>query len=559
MASPWSLCSAAATRSTPTSKYRSYSADLRRASLVASKPREFVSKLTPSRHRWAPISGTIQEEDASPLAAAWREITEETTLTPASLVLLRQGKSYYFEDESIGRSWTVYPFAFRLKTVEEGGSGEQGIHIDWEHESWSWHDPLKVEDSEDFGGVPRLAESLRRVWFEKDLGDAAGRVLSEGLETLKNDYQSGARQLAGIALQILREVISKLDSQGPTDEWWAKVRFAAWHLWKNGRESMGAAILNALLSALSSIEDTVRQHTAFPDSNHSMKWRDAVVEDLERRISLRNTESPRLITQALAKYLESTFGSKVASHNPLVILTLSESSTISHGIRHLALKSGFALDLRVLESRPLFEGVSMAGSFADDVVAARQSPAQQEADSGSTPVQKVKISVYSDASAALASKAVDVVIIGADRIASNGAVSNKTGSLPTILSARHIASLSGNEVKVIVLGESEKVAPPGSPDEHVVEDNDPAQLSRAWSAEYNSERVRHGASRLAEMSHEGHSEGSVEVKVHNVFFEWVSPELIDLYMTEFGQWTVEDIAKHSDRLAAEEKRLFGDL
>lgn len=505
----------------------------------------------------APISGGIETTDPSPLAAAWREISEETTLTPASLALIRQGKGYSFDDESIGRSWTIYPFAFRLKTAEEGGKGEQGIQIDWEHEGWGWYDPLQVEDTAEFGGVPRLAESLRRVWFEKDLGEAAGRVLAEGLETLKNDQESGARQLAGVALQILRDVISNLPSQGPTEEWWAKVRFAAWHIWKNGRESMGAAIMNVLLSALSSIEETVKQHKAFPDSSHSMKWRDSVVENLERRIALRNTESSRLVTRALAEYLESAYAAKLASHEPLTILTLSESSTISHSIRHLALKSGFALDLRVLESRPLFEGVSLAGSFAEDVAAARQSLAQQEGSDGHKPAPKLKISLYSDASAALASKDVDVVIVGADRIASNGAVSNKTGSLPTILSARHIASLSGKPVKVVVLGESEKVAPPGSPEAHVVEENDPNQLIRAWSAEYNSARVRHGGSRLAELSKGG--DDSIEVAVHNVFFEWVPAELIDLYMTEFGQWTVEDIGKHSQRLAAEEERLFGDL
>jgi len=419
-------------------------------------------------------------------------------------------------------------------------------------------------DTDEFGGVPRLAESLRRVWFEKDLGEAAGRVLADGLETLKNDHQSGARQLAGAALQILRDVISKLDSQGPTEEWWAKVRFAAWHIWKNGRESMGAAIMSVLLSALSGIEDTVKQHAASSGSSQSMEWRDAIVQDLERRISLRNTESARLVTEALAKYLESAYESKLASHEPLVILTMSESSTISHSMRYLALKSGFPLDLRVLESRPLFEGVSLAGSFADDVSSARGPKAQeqeQEQEGTSKPAQQVKVSVYSDASAALASKGVDVVIIGADRIASNGAVSNKTGSLPTILSARHTASLSGKPVKVIVLGESEKVAPPGSPEEHVVEDNDPNQLIRAWSAEFNSERVRSGGSRLAEMlkATDSHAVRGVQVAVHNVFFEWVSPALIDLYMTEFGQWTVEDISKHSQSLAAKEERLFGDL
>lgn len=477
------------------------------------------------------------------------------------MALIRQGKSYSFADESIGRSWTIYPFAFRLKTPEEGGKGEGGLQIDWEHEAWGWHDPLQVEDNDDFGGVPRLAESLRRVWFEKDLGETAGRILSDGLQKLHNDHQSGARQLAGVALQILRDVISELDSEAPTGVWWAKVRSAAWHIWKNGRESMGAAIMNVLLSALSSIEETVKQHTANSNSSHSTEWRDSVVEDLERCISLRDTESSMLVSQALAKYLESKYASNLASQKELSILTLSESSTISHSLRHLVLKSGFSLDLRVLESRPLYEGVSLCGSLAEDITEAQRSRIQ--GGDGKYPLPKLTISLYSEASAALASKGVDVVIIGADRIASDGAVSNKTGSLPAILSARHVASLSGAEVKVVVLGESEKIAPPGNPEDHVIEENDPQQLMRAWYADYNVARVRRGAEHLADISNgtDGYNTGNraVEVAVHNVFFEWCSPELIDLYMTEFGQWTVEDIAKHSNHLAAEEQRFFGDL
>lgn len=482
-------------------------------------------------------------------------MNEETTLSPTSLVLMRQGKSYSFSDKSIGRAWTIYPFAFRLKTLEEGGKGEQGIQIDWEHEGWSWYDPNEVEDSDTFGGVPRLAESLRRVWFEKDLGDGAGRVLSDGLEKLKHDHQSGARQLAGVALQILRDVISKLDS-GDYDQWWANVRFAAWHIWKNGRESMGAAIMNVLLSALSALENTVTQQAACSDSTNSMKWLNAVEDDLERRISLRNKEASKQVSVALTKFLESRYGPKLASQEPISMLTMSESSTISQSIRHLVLASGFSLDLRVLESRPLYEGVSLAGSFAEELSAARKSLCEKEG--GSETLLKVKISIYSDASAALAAQGVDVVIIGADRIASSGAVSNKTGSLPTILSARFAASSLGKQTTVIVLGESDKVAPPGKPEDHVVEENDPDQLGRAWLAEYNSMRVRNGGSFLAGISR-GAGDDRVEVTLHNIFFEWCPAELIDVYMTEFGQWTVEDIAKYSDHLGHEEQRLFGDL
>lgn len=110
------------------------------------------------------MSGSIDPEDPSPQAAAWREIREETTLTPSSLELMRQGKSYVLPDESIGREWTIYPFAFRLKEAGEGGRGEEAIELDWEHNTWAWYDPFEVEDEGNSAFVPRLAESLRRVW-----------------------------------------------------------------------------------------------------------------------------------------------------------------------------------------------------------------------------------------------------------------------------------------------------------------------------------------------------------------------------------------------------------
>lgn len=501
----------------------------------------------------APISGSIDSADASPLAAAWREINEETTLTPLSLTLLRQGKSYSFCDESVGREWTIYPFAFILKPSEKG---REGIVIDWEHEGWDWYDPLRVEDSEEFGGVPRLAESLRRVWFEKDLGLSAGRELSTGLERLRNDHQSGARELASIALQILREVVSALSLPESRDDWWAKIRFAAWHLWKNGRESMGAAILNVLLSALGSIEDALSNLTS--DSTEPKELRDAVLGALGRHIASRDKVASKPVSDAFAKYVEAAFPSRRESQEPVSVLTLSESSTIAHSLRHLVFESGFSLDLRILESRPLFEGVSLAASILRDSTPPTAPSQEAQAKGGQAP-PKIKISLFSDASAALAADGVDIVVIGADRIAGTGAVSNKTGSLPAILSARHVAAAKGSPIKIIVLGESEKIAPPGNTEEHVVEDNDPEQIRRSWTADYNSTRVRQGSHIIRDIQEKLRGHDGVEITVHNIFFEWCPPKLIDVYLTEFGQWTAEDISKYSERLGTEEDRLFGDL
>ena len=381
-------------------------------------------------------------------------------------------------------------------------------------------------------GVPRLAESLRRVWFETDLGPEAGMLLDEGLGALAHDHESGARQLAGAALQTLRGVVAALEApdDGPTDEWWLKVRFAAWHLCKNGRESMGAAITSALLTALAGVEQTIK--TQPPHS-----WREAVLHELDAKIAARQ-ESAKSVSREFAAYLGRTFPEKLSSHEPISILTLSESSTIRQGLRHAAITSGFVLDLRILESRPLCEGVSLAGGLAGDL------------NSGSFRSAH-KITLYSDASAALASARIDMVVLGADRIAASGAVSNKTGSLPAVLSATHVSPAA----KIIVLGESDKIAPPGQPEDHVVEDNDSSQISRAWEAEYNNKSVRDATTTLLRNA----PSSAVRIEIWNVFFEWIPAHLVDVYITESGEWTVEQIREHSERLEAEEKRVFGSL
>ncbi|KAJ4288788.1 hypothetical protein N0V88_007324 [Collariella sp. IMI 366227] len=505
----------------------------------AGKPRVALfqrsEKVSTYQHHLAPISGTIEPSDPSPDAAAWREISEETTLTQTSLTLLRQGKSYSFSDVSVRREWTVFPFLFRLRTPAD----EHRIQIDWEHEGWGWHDPDEVIRDADQGrldnGVPRLAESLRRVWFETDLGERAGKVLADGLEKLARDYESGARELAGAALRTLRGVVAEIDApeQGSTEEWWSNVRFAAWHLWKNGRESMGAAIMGALLAGLAGIEEKMQK------CKEGGEWHHEALRALDARIKARE-DSGKAVLAALESYLSQKFPSKLDQpHKPLSILTLSESSTIRHALQHLATASQFVLDLRVLESRPLYEGISLAGSLAESFSAGSSNRSHQH-----------KITLYSDASAALAAIDLDIIMLGADRIASSGAVSNKTGSLAAVLSARHVSP----DVKVLVVSENDKIAPPGRPEDHVVEDNDPSQLSRAWEAEYNSVRVRKVAGEIRQGGFAG-----VEMEVRNIFFEWVPARLTDTYITESGELHAGHVKEYSEKLEVERERLFENL
>lgn len=393
------------------------------------------------------------------------------------------------------------------------------------------------------------------------MGPEAGAVLTEGLEKLKTDYASGARQLAGNALEILSDIVAKMDTHQPTEQWWTRVRFASWHIWKNGRESMGAAVLSALLSALRGIEGRIRQL----DGKPVVDWRDAALDELDRVIISRR-DAARAISTAFTNFLgkQMTSTSAPGRVRPVKVLTISESSTITCALREVIAHSDISLDLRILESRPLFEGVSLASELSREA-SSPQAPTDRPSSEAEPPhtgsAPKLLITLYTDASSALASDNVDVVLIGADRIAETGAVSNKTGSLPAILSAKHVSP----KAKIVIVSETEKVATPGAAGAHVVETNDPAQLMHAWTADFNSERIRNAAGTLPSgaraFAHHDQksSDNAAEVHVSNVSFEWVPPDLVDVYITERGQLAVEDIAKLSETLGTEEERFFRDI
>lgn len=482
------------------------------------------------RHHLAPISGSI-ETGESPVEAAWREINEETSLTPRDIELWRQGKSYSFSDPSIGRQWTIYPFAFRLKGPNEDGRGEAAIKIDWEHEAWHWYDPMKVVNDNSLGGVPRLAESLRRVYFEIDMNEKASGALRSGLEQLKSDHSSGSHELTTIALKAFRDVLVHLKDDS---NWWETTRMAAWHLWKNGRESMGSATLNALLGVLADIDDIRKD----PETHFGR-----ILTVLDRHLE-RRRETALHIKEAFNTYLHSSFLPSIQSQgeNKITLLTLSASSTIRDSIL-AAFKSlpVSHLELRILESRPLFEGASMASSLLSEF------ETQFPPSSG----QHLQISIYTEASAARAARDVDFVLLGADRISSSGSASNKIGSLPAVLCVKYISP----EARVLVFSGLEKVAEPGAEEDHESEENDPTEVINTWVVSGVN-----GVNKLQEGIRGPKKETSnCAVKVTNVYFEWVNASMIDAFITEEGALGSTEIRRKAQEVKENVDKYFSSL
>ncbi|KAJ6090318.1 hypothetical protein N7486_009133 [Penicillium sp. IBT 16267x] len=459
------------------------------------------------QHHLAPISGSIEAHE-SPLAAAWREIEEETTLTPYQLEFWRYGKPYSFSDASVGdasvgdasvgREWTIHHFAFRLRNTEEDGLQDKLIKINWEHDSWEWHDPGKVAD--DGGGVPYLTESLGRVWFERDMNQGASQALQSCLEELQVNHRSGCHELTSIALKGFRDVL--VHPQGDP-RWWETTRMAAWHIWKNGPESMSAGLLNALLGTLDDIEYIIDRNL-----DDKTRW-DRILAVLDHNLEA-HRRMPSRIQDSFVAYLQTHLISTedAQSRQKLTILTLSANATIRDSLLDAIASTPISnLDIHILESRPLFEGASMASSLV----------AESQAKFISSPERVMKVTVHTDASAALASSNVDLVLLGANLISSSG--------------------------------ELGKVSHSDREDCHEVQESDPAEVMSGWV--YSGIKGVNILQGLQDF-HPGISKCTTHVE--NVYFEWIPANLIDGYVCEDGtvdvatiQHKAHDVKQRADK------------
>ncbi|KAJ5108157.1 hypothetical protein N7456_004832 [Penicillium angulare] len=483
-------------------------------------------KVRTYQHRLAAIAGSI-EADESPVKAAWRELEEETTLTHQNLELWRCGKAFSFSDPSVGRRWTIYPFAFRFKARQEGVE-EQVIRLNWEHEGWGWYNPMEVL-AEQFDGVPRLEDSLRRVLFELDFNEQASQALQSCLEELKSDHQSGSHELTSIALKGFRDVLGHLKGDS---NWWETSRTAAWHIWKNGRESMSAATFNALLAVLDDMKRLTGQ------DGDKKTWWELTLSIVDRHLERRRA-TPILIKNSFVSYLRDfLYSTGTQSPESLTILTLSASSTIRDSILDAFAATQIPqLDLRILESRPLYEGATMASSLLSEFQAKFQSSDRS-----------FKLNIYTDASAAFASTGVDLVLLGADQISSSGWVKNKMGSLPAVLSAKFVSP----ETNILVLSGIEKISQPGMASEDEVEENDPSELMGSWL----STNVK-GVNLLHDDGQPFSASENCTAYVRNVYFEWVPVNLIDAYICEEGTLDVAAIHAKAKRVQQQAEQYFG--
>lgn len=421
-------------------------------------------------------------------------------------------------DEDLNTEWTIFPFAFMLL---DGGKGKDGIVIDWEHTTFDFVRPEEVDERDT---VPHLSISLERV--------LVGRVVAEGLQDLRNDHVNGASVLAVKAVDVLTKALREGEVRGirsVTDReekdgedmkaWWRGLRMIGWHL-KVVRESMGSAITGAVCRALRIVELEIDSRDKFEEVKAK------ALEKLERNLDYQQQRSEYVAGEFKAWLDEHFHGEE-----PVSVLTLSFSSTVRAClIKIFSDDTRRRFRLKVLESRPMFEGVALVRSLLTEM---------KERGIG----DRMEVEIASDASIGVIGKDTDILLLGADRISEDGDVSNKTGSLAAVLCAKEVSG----KAKVVVVSEVDKVAAPGKRVDHKEEDNDISELTAHWPSPQEFE---------AQATSE---QWKWAVKVRNVYFEWVPARFIDAYVSEIGVSDLNRIKHWSRQVGKVEEEMFAVL
>ena len=104
---------------------------------------------------------------------------------------------------------------------------------------------VKPEDLGNYDDVPKLEVGLERVMVSLET--------EKGLAIPRDDRESEAQELALKALRILLGAVRGNDLS-TAGEFWTELRWIAWHLAKNGRPSISAAIATVIFKALDEIQ-----------------------------------------------------------------------------------------------------------------------------------------------------------------------------------------------------------------------------------------------------------------------------------------------------------------
>jgi ribose 1,5-bisphosphate isomerase len=337
--------------------------------------------------RWSGISGYLEGD---PSEHFMTELREETTLTPDEYTLTRRADTVAVEDEQEGRIWYVHPFLCEVPDPSK-------ISLDWENTEHRWFEPGEMSGLDTVPGLSNVYDRVSRLPLERET--------SEFVRSLKDDRESGARQLAYRALDFLGRM-TRSSNAAQAVVLMDDLHFAS-HEIDLARPSMAILstalellLRDVLVGAAWGIEDARSQILALVRKN---------IKEMDNALNRAVAHLDSVVSQ----------GSTVLVH--------SYSSSL---IQALPLLREKGCSLVVTEARPGFEGRTVARIAGD---------------------AGMRVRLVVDAAAGMELGNVDVVLMGADSIEADGSVVNKTGSSLIAMAACSLG------VRVYFLGEVRKI------------------------------------------------------------------------------------------------------
>ncbi len=323
--------------------------------------------------RWSAVSGYLEGSE-DPFQRARTEIKEELDIPSEQISLIRSGEALRAFDEQKNTVWIIHPFMFETRS--------KTIQLDWENTEYRWTDPNELSLYET---VPKLREAFDRVRCDLRKSLAALSEVLQGGDALGQDRVHGASVLGRQAVELMAAA-AKASVATSTEEFFCDLMLVASRL-RKAQPAM--AIIGNLVGKLLFDLDLKRGSTS--------------VEEF-RNLAI------TLVNQAVGRTKDA---SEDASRNSVAllpedghVLTHSYSSTVLRALE-LGMKGGRTLQVIATESHPGMEGKQLA----KDLVALG-----------------VPVKLIPDSAANSAIPDVDLVLVGADSVLSDGSLIHKTGT-----------------------------------------------------------------------------------------------------------------------------------
>jgi translation initiation factor 2B subunit (eIF-2B alpha/beta/delta family)/8-oxo-dGTP pyrophosphatase MutT (NUDIX family) len=332
------------------------------------------AKVGTHRGKWSAVSGYL-EGGEDPLQRAVTEIREETGLSGEQITLIREGEILRALDDETDTVWIVHPFLFK--------AGSTAVRLDWENTEYRWVEPKDLASHET---VPKLEETFDCVSYDPQATPEPFKKVLRGIEEIDRDRVHGASFLGRRAVELLT-VAGKASDAKDKDEWFSQLMLASSRLRRTQPAMANVWNLTGKLLHL------VSRERAGAVSVEALK---TLVAEFAHQILELTEKAAEDASRNTVRFLPKDG----------CVLTHSYSNTVLRALE-LGSNSGSGFQVYATESYPGMEGKQLA----KDLIALG-----------------VPVKLIADSTVSSVISGVNLVLVGADSVLTDGSLIHKTGT-----------------------------------------------------------------------------------------------------------------------------------